>query len=363
MLNLQTAADWAAHFRHFAAHECPEQPLYVALCHAAADSPAVLALCAHMPPAQARANLLLAALHEHVLAGVDHPLADYYPSRGGQRAPDAELPQQLRDFTARHEASLRHHLRTRATQTNEPGRCAVLRLALDALAAQGPRGAADAAPTAFALFDLGCSAGLNLAVDSDRLDTGSFQRQPIQGSSARLQLRCDWRGPEPAAAPWHITHRLGVDLSPVDISDEQATRWLQACVWPDDTERFARLARALAHALRHPPPVRASRDGLTDLCAWLDTLPTGTQPVLFTSWVLAYCSADERADFRARVQSLIDARGLAWICAEGLHCHAAPTPPLPMGLPQAPTLWRLQTPSGLHDFCWSHPHGAWALPV
>src|SRR5262245_28289631 len=126
---------FAEQFLRFAAFECTEDPLYVALCRAIAVDEQLLALMRHAPPTQARPNLLLAALHERVLAGDGlHPFAQYYPSRGGHRTPDAELPAQLRDFSARHEARIVEHLRHRSTQTNETGRCAVLWPALNELA-------------------------------------------------------------------------------------------------------------------------------------------------------------------------------------------------------------------------------------
>ena len=83
-------ASQAAQFRRFADQECTEDPLYVALCRAIADEPGLLALMRHAPPTQARPNLLLAALHERVLAGSRQDLREYYPSVGGQRKPDAD---------------------------------------------------------------------------------------------------------------------------------------------------------------------------------------------------------------------------------------------------------------------------------
>ena len=92
---------------------------------------------------------------------------------------------------------------------------------------------------------------------------------------------------------------------PVEASDAQAARWLQACVWPDDVERFAGLSRALDWARRHRPPVEAQADGLARLDAWLDELPPGAQPLLFNSWVLAYFSEAERDAFHRRVAALV----------------------------------------------------------
>jgi hypothetical protein len=342
--------DWAARYRRFAALECPQQPLYVAICEAIAADPELLALHADIPAAQARPNLLLAAVHERLLAGVAHPLADYYPSVGGQRRPDAALPGLLRDLLlGAQRPQIEGLLRSRATQTNEPGRCAVLRLALDAfVAASGQR--------RLALFDFGSSAGLNLGVDEDRVDCGG----KVRGSGQRLLLRCDWRGGAlPAAEDWQIVERLGVDLRPVDTSDSDAARWLQACVWPDDRERFARLGAALDWARQRRPRVEAQTDGLARLAQWLTVLPVGLQPVLFNSWVLAYFSGPEREAFHRRVLALVRERGLAWICAEDAACH-----PQPMPAPRAgATLWSLHHRAQSQAWAWSHAHGGWAEAI
>ncbi len=350
------STDWPDQFRRFATQECPGQPLYVALCQALAALPELPDWMACAPAAQARPNLLLAALHERVLAGIQHPLTAYYPSVGGRRAPDAELPTHLAHFMAQERAAIEEHLRQRATQTNEAGRCAVLRLALDTLAARS-------GASALALFEFGASAGLNLGVAADSIDFGAFRREPIAGNNPRLQLRCAWQGPQPPAPTWTLHASWGTDIAPVNANNPAAARWLQACVWPDDAERLQRLQQALAWARQSCTPVRRSTDGLTDLAGWLPTLPGAVQPVLLNSWVLTYLSPAERAAYAQRALDLVAQQGLAWISAESPALHKDPVPSPPPGLPQAPTLWRLHTRQGVHDLCWSHPHGAWAVAI
>lgn len=345
-MEIEEQQRWAARYRQFAEQECPRQPLYVAICHAIAADAELLALHQGMPAAQARPNLLLAALHEAVLDEPRQPLAAYYRSVGGERAPDAELRGLLRERLLG-DARLRSRLLSHATQTNEPGRCAPLRLAIDALAARS-------GASRLALFDFGCSAGLNLAVDADELHCAGTRRGP----GRRLRLHCDWRGGVlPPAQDWQIVDRLGVDPAPVDVRDEQAARWLQACVWPDDVGRFERLSAALAWARRQPPPIERQADGLQRLASWLDGLPSDTLPVLLNSWVLAYFSAAERAEFHSRVLAWVRAGRLAWICAEDAACH-------PAGLGVAPragaTLWSLHWGARSEAWAWSHAHGGWA---
>ncbi|MBH9576806.1 DUF2332 domain-containing protein [Inhella proteolytica] len=349
-MHLLTPEAWAAHYRQFAAVDCPNQPSYVAICHAVAADPELLALHAPIPPEQARANLFLAAVHERLLAGVAHPLAAYFPSLGGRRAPDAELPALLRDFVLGPERPrIEAHLRQRATQTNEAGRSAMLRLALDALGDEQPR---------LALFEVGASAGLNLGVDEDRIDYGAFQRGP----GTRLQLRCEWLdGTPPPASPWQLVARAGMDLAPVDAHDPVARRWLEACVWADDVARLQRLRQALAWAQARGPRIQAHADGLQALDDWRAALPTGVQPVLLTSWVLGYLQPEARQRFHAETLRRVREQGLAWICAEAPAHHPMPAPtapPSPDG--QSPMLLSLHTHAGSRPLLWSHPHGNWA---
>lgn len=353
---------WAAQYRRFAEQECTDDPLYVAICHAIADTPELLALMQHAPGQQARPNLLLAALHERLLAGVDHPLAAYYPSCGGARLPDAELPALLLDFARRERAVLIQHLQTRATQTNEVGRCAVLWPALNHIARW--RGA-----ERLALFDFGCSAGLNLGVDGYVYDYASFRRGAEPADPARPLIRCEWRGdaPPPAPAPWRLVARLGVDLAPVDVQDPAAVRWLQACLWPHDRVRAERLAQAVSLARKAAYPLRQAADSLAVLEQWLAELPAGVQPVLLNSWVLAYFDAPALALHRERVAGLMRRHGVLWLSAEALALRppALAQPPLPQDYqPGSSSLWTLQwayAGGALQQqaLAWSHPHGRW----
>ncbi|HET7863221.1 MAG TPA: DUF2332 family protein, partial [Burkholderiaceae bacterium] len=116
---MTTTSRLAARFRHFADAECPEEPLYAALCLIVAADEGLLSLLSGASDKQQRPNLWLAAVHEQLLAGAVHPLADYFASVGGTRAPDAALSACVADFCATHETVLRDRMRTQTTQTNE----------------------------------------------------------------------------------------------------------------------------------------------------------------------------------------------------------------------------------------------------
>jgi hypothetical protein len=77
-------------------------------------------------------------------------------------------------------------------------------------------------------------------------------------------LRCVPHGPVPLperlpATAW----RAGLDLNPLDVTDDDDVRWLSCLVWPGEEDRQERLAAAVASARRDPPAVHRG-DLLTD---------------------------------------------------------------------------------------------------
>ncbi len=171
------------------------------------------------------------------------------------------------------------------------------------------------------LVEVGCSAGLNLLFDRFAYDVGGDRAGDAgagAGAGAGVLVRAEVRGPlcPPALTPAPtVVARLGVDVAPVDVLDPEAVRWLEACVWPEQPDRLARLRGAVQVARRHPPPI-VPGDVLDVLPAVLARLPDGTEPVVLHSWVLAYLPPADRARF---VDLLVaaSARGpLTWVSIE-----------------------------------------------
>ncbi|MBN8504493.1 MAG: DUF2332 domain-containing protein [Burkholderiales bacterium] len=351
-------------FLQFAdAHE-PDDRLYGALARAIAGDADLLGLLIAAAPTQRLPVLLLAAMHAVLLDGSPHPLRHYYPSCGGTRPPDAELLPRLRDFAREAREPLLHLLRTRQTQTNEIGRCAVLWPALQQVALL--RGGEKSQP--LALLDFGCSAGLNLGVDAYRFDDAEGGYGASAGAGPCLDVQ--WRGGRPALlgpARWHLAARVGTDLAPLSPADPSDARWLQACLWPSDTARRQRLDAALALAVRRGDRLLRCTDGLAALQQAAATLPPGVQPVLFNSWVLAYLDEAAFQQHRERALALVRERGWAWICAEAAsRCPLQQVPAVPAGESSgSASIWSLhwRAPGGEvreQALAWSHPHGRWA---
>lgn len=350
--------------RRFGREECSQEPLYAALCAVAAEDERALALLAEAPPEQRKVNLLLAALHERVLAGAAPELAAYYPSMGGERAPDAGLADALSACLAGTWPQLLQHLRHGATQTNEIGRCTAIWPALGAVAQATGR-------TELALLDFGCSAGLNLGVDAYALryrsDGGAWHARGAVPDGQRAETETRWLGaaPLPGDAGWWLVQRDGVDPAPIDVNDPDRLRWLQACLWPHDAARRERLARAALQMQALPHALHQADDCIAAIKPWLATLPAGVQPVLLTSWVLYYLNDADLARLRATVDRLTLSHGLAWICGDlaALSAQDAAVPPepvLPAGEPVTSlTLWTLRHAGAERALAWSHPHGRW----
>ena len=141
------------------------------------------------------------------------------------------------------------------------------------------------------LLEIGSSCGLNLNLARYAYDLGGVAAGD-PGSPVRIAP--DWRGPPPPCAPVEVVAARGVDLNPLDASDEATRERLLAYVWADQPERADRLEQALALARRHPPLIERA-----DAVWWLadrlqEPQQSGRCRVLFHSMVLQYLSGGDR---------------------------------------------------------------------
>jgi len=251
---------------------------YEALGESIADDEALVGFIAALPSAKQQPQLVIAAAR--YLLGAPPGIA------------------QLRDLVRRSPTELTQVIMARATQTNEPARCAVLLPALAQL------------PQPLALIEVGASAGLNLLFDRYSYDYGGHQ---LAGSDPQAPtLRCRLSGPVPLPTRIPaIVWRAGLDLSPLDVTSDDDARWLSCLVWPGEGDRAQRLRAAIATARRNPPVVHRG-DLLTDLPALVAQAPTGTTVVVYHSSVLYQVAPHERQQFAATVRGL----GVNWVSSE-----------------------------------------------
>jgi hypothetical protein len=156
----------------------------------------VLRWLADLPEDKQQPNLVFAAARWH---GV--------PAPGAYQA--------LRDALINDKGAIRSTIMKRSTQTNEVGRLATLMPAFATVASERQP---------LALLEVGASAGLCLYPDRYDYDWRPVGR--LTGSGGP-ELRCDVTGPMPLPiAPLDVRWRGGIDLSPLDLTDDDAVAWL-----------------------------------------------------------------------------------------------------------------------------------------
>jgi hypothetical protein len=277
-------------------------PLYSELAGVVAGDEDLLSLVLEAPPHAHDPNMLLAAVHYLVLGGLDHPVARAFCDD----PPPGPAGPAFKDLCLTRRRDLLSIMSTRRIQTNECGRSAVLALGLSE--------AANRLGEPIGLVDAGASAGLNLLLDRYLLDFGRFGHLGPEDSNVRVT--CDVRSPRldlPNRLP-AIRARLGLDRSPIDLTDPDGTRWLLACVWPG-TGRLARTAAAIRLAARHPAAVHRG-DMVSGLPAALAEVGEGPVAVV-TSWSYSYLPESDRVRLRDILRDEGSRRPIAWVSCEG----------------------------------------------
>jgi hypothetical protein len=265
-------------YREFAAREARgRSPLYERLALGVAEDADLLRLLNRAPSSKRQPNLLFASVR--FLGGIG---TDY---------------ESFRSFVLERQVEVSDLLLHRRTQTNEVGRCAALLPVLARL--EGP----------LALVEVGASAGLCLLPDRYRYRYGD---RSVGDPSALVVLECEAIGPVPVPryVP-EVAWRRGIDVTPVDVTDAQDIRWLEACVWPDQTERLARLQAAVEVARWEPPAVEEG-DVLERTADIVSQAPAGTTIVVFHSALMPYLTEGARREF----EQLVSGLPVTWISNE-----------------------------------------------
>jgi hypothetical protein len=238
-------------------------PLYAHLCLNGASDPEILALVIDADRATQIPNLLFGAVHYLLLSGVQHPLAAFYPDLTPNPRTLADSYPIFQEFCRDHSDAIRQLVNTRRVQTNEVRRCSAL-LPAFGLIAQRSGG------KPLALVEVGASAGLHLRWDRYCYNYGESMRlgDPESPVQIVVETRGEHKPPIPDQFP-EIIYRIGLDLHPVDASDEAATRWLRALIWPEHKERRELLDAALSVARANPVQIITgdAAEALPDLFA------------------------------------------------------------------------------------------------
>ncbi len=339
----------ARQFRESGNDQDVRSPFSASLNRRIAESPEIIALLQSAPEEQQLPVLLLAAVHSLVLAEPDLELAAWYPTATADPIDTDPFPAFER-LCAERADDIRAIVSVRFTQTNEVGRCALFLPMLRRLDIEvGP----------LSIVDVGTSAGLNL-----HLDRYEYRYSPggTVGGPSPVLIECATRGavPVPPGLP-RITGRLGIDQHPIDLSHPDEARWLMACVWPDQPDRFARIRAAIDIAREHPPEIRRT-DAVAGLRDAVASAAEQGHPVVMNSWVLNYLTDAQRGAYLAELDAVGRDRDLSWAYTE--------SPALCPGLPFPDELenrhltalmlarWRNGVRTVEHLGV-AHPHGYW----
>ncbi|WP_052462260.1 DUF2332 domain-containing protein [Nigerium massiliense] len=271
-------------YRWFADEAEPTSPIWGTLCRWIAETPEVCERLDTLPGRRRQPNLFLASIR--YLNGPTAPGDEFIAWVGENWDAIEEL------------------ILSRSTQTNEPGRCAVLAPVLASL------------PQPIALLEIGPSAGLGLFPDKYRYRYTGDVRQEVTPPTAQPdapELVCEVTGRPPGDPSLLVVRaRAGLDLNPLNPGDPDDVRWLRALVWPGEDARERRLVSALQLAGSNPP--RLIKADVTErLHLLLALAPAGTTPVIMHSAALAYLPRAERDDV---VQQIRDS-GMHWLSFEG----------------------------------------------
>ncbi|MGX7670870.1 DUF2332 domain-containing protein [Plantactinospora sp. DSM 117369] len=241
-------------------------PAYERLSLAVSGDEELLDLIGTLPPAKQQPNLLFGVVR--LLGG---PVED---------------PAAFHEYAVANWPAIAAQMRTRATQTNEAGRCALLLPVLNSL------------PQPLALLEVGASAGLCLYPDRYAYRYGDH----LLGTGEPL-LDCAATAVAPPTRLPEVVWRAGLDLNPLDVTDPADVAWLEATIWPEHAHRRARLSAAAAVAAAEPP-LLVRGDLVDDLPALAAQAPPGATLVVFHTSVLYQVPAPRRQAFAELVRGL-----------------------------------------------------------
>ena len=292
--------DARTRYHHAMAPEDYERlPFYSALLKELEDDPLALELLASVRSSQRNPMLVLAALQLASLRG-HIVLAPIYDDarRGELRRPKSAAH---RVMVALHDEP--HLVRDelwRSTQTNEPGRSAVLQ----AVVTDVVRG-----DETMNVLEVGASAGINLRFDQFPVRTRDDENP--------LTLVCDDRSEiDRSRVLPQVNQRVGIDLNPLSLANEEDRLWLKACLWAEERRRHERFD-AIVAAYEHWPSATILRGSVRDrLDDALARCETGDTTIIVNTWTAAYFTQDDRVWYFDEVVRRSRHNNVAWISIE-----------------------------------------------
>ena len=271
-------------------------PLYQHFYEGMQSDPEMLALLSLVDTDQPMYVLFFSMVNFLALRTQPHPFAEFYPYFTVHPRPASDAYPVFRAFCMAHAQDLRALLPWATLQTNEVTRCANLLPAFEVVSRRAGR-------QPLALIEVGASAGLNLHWDRYGYRYGGIL---VGDPHSPVQIACTLQGPHlpslPEVMPL-VSERIGIDLSPIFLSQGREADWLFACIWPEETGRYQLLSAAIEVARQHPPELLAG-----DACQVLpDVLSSITSDATICLWHSYALAQGPKVVYEQVVQELLDA--------------------------------------------------------
>jgi hypothetical protein len=318
-------------------------PFYKALlCELEGDSLA-LQLLASVRHEQRNPMLVLAALHLAALTGHDVLGPIYDDARHGELEDPKGAARRVMDVVHSDPEVVRGQL-WRSTQTNEPGRSAVIQAVMADLAHDREE---------INLIEVGASAGINL----------HFDQFPVRASDDGhpLTLVCEDLTPvDRTRVMPHVRTRIGIDPQPLDLDNEEDRLWLKACLWPEQRRRHERFDAIVEARPSWPSTTMLRGNAMECIERAFELSDDNVRTVVMNTWSAFYFKPDERTAYFEEISRRCTKDNVAWISMESTMVkwpsvevdeaahHRAASQVVLMRPSATPVVWG-----------WCHAHGRW----
>lgn len=274
-------------------------PFYSALLHDLEHDTLALELLASVRVEQRNPMLVLAALQLAALRG--HPILGpiYDEARHGALGDPEVAAQRVLEVLHVAPELVRDEL-WRSTQTNEPGRSAVIQAVVADLAS---------GTKTINVIEVGTSAGINLYFDKFTV------RDHDDGNP--LTLVCEDVTPlDRSRSLPDVLTRVGIDPNPLLLASEEDRRWLKACLWPEQRRRHDRFDAIVAATPSWPTLTMLRGRAMERLNNAFELVDASTLTIVVNTWTAFYFTDDERAEYFDEVARRCTNDNVAWLSIE-----------------------------------------------
>jgi hypothetical protein len=289
-------------------------PLYRVLGPVVASQADMLDVVSHRRAGQIPASIFFAAVHRAVFHHPKEALAEFYPTVVGATwaRPASEAVTPFLEFFAKYHDEIDELVRARLVQKQVIKRAALLRMGLFATKQH-------LGQTPLHLVEIGASAGAHLRFERFGYDIGGkFFGDRTSPVTITTQWRSNGAVPDLDDVPT-IASVTGIDLRPIDATNDDDCLWLRSLVWPEEVAEATLLEQTLELVAQDPPLVLAGDvvDIAPDLAA---TMPAGQPRLVFHFGTRIHVSEERLSAFDAAVQKFGDSGPLYVLSFE----HAEP---------------------------------------